>query len=128
VKIGEDIIKKFTALSILALYLLMVSTYILYLPKYNGQRSKISAATSAAFLHRSNNANNNFVQLHGAFKSVPENKRKTINLLIKTASLVFLLIFSGAALPGLIKGSGASLKTFFSLHQHNYLGLCTLRI
>jgi hypothetical protein len=107
----------------------MVVTYILYLPSYTRYNSTDSA-TGVASAHLNNNhgSNNSFVQLHGAFKSVPENKRKTINILIKTAALVFLLIFSGATLPGLIKRSASSLNTFFYPHPHYYLSLRRLRI
>ncbi len=64
-----------------------------------------TTAPASAHLHNSHSSNNSYVQLHGAFKSVPENKRKTINILIKTAALVFLLIFGWASLAGLTKRS-----------------------
>ena len=126
-KTGKDIIKKFISLLILVLYFFMVTTYILYLPSYT-RYDRTGLTTTSAHIQNSRSSNDSYVQLHGAFKSVPENKRKTINVLIKTAALVFLLIFSGAALPGLIKRSGASANTFFYPHPHYYLSLRTLRI
>ena len=106
----------------------MVSTYIQYLPKYNSPEPKFSATSAVIHFHNDHNSNNSFIKLHGAFKSVPENKRKAINLLIKTEALVFLLVFSGLALPGLIRKPEASLSIFLNPHQRHYLSLCTLRI
>jgi hypothetical protein len=129
VKTRKDAIKKCISLLVLVLYFFMVTTYILYLPSYTRYNNAGSPSASAsAHLHNSHGSNNSYVQLHGAFKSVPENKRKTINILIKTAALVFLLIFSGAAIGDLIKRSRASLNTFFYPHPHYYLSLRTLRI
>ena len=126
-KTGKDFIKKCISLLVLVLYFFMVTTYILYLPSYTRYNNAGSTVTSA-HLHNNHSSNNNYVQLHGAFKSVPENKRKTMNVLIKTAALVFLLIFSGATLGGLIKHPAASVNTFFYQHPHYYLSLRTLRI
>ena len=128
-KTWKDIIKNCISLLVLVLYFFMVTTYILYLPSYTRYYiAGLNIACPSTHLNNSHSSNNSYVQLHGAFKSVPENKRKTINVLIKTAALVFLLIFSGAALPGLIKRSGASANTFFYPHPHYYLSLRTLRI
>jgi hypothetical protein len=66
--------------------------------------------------------------MHLAFKTIVENKLKALNILIKTAALVFLLIFSEAAIPVLLRKSGASLKTFLYPHRPYYQTLCTLRI
>ena len=129
-KTGEDIIKKCISLFVLVLYFFMVTTYILYLPsctRYNGAGSAVASAP-AAHLHHSNSSNNSYVQLHGAFKSVPENKRKAINLLIESAALAFLLLFSVSVLPGLIKKSTAAVIVFLYPPAHDYLRLCTLRI
>jgi hypothetical protein len=129
VKTGKYLIKKCISLLVLVLYFFMVTTYILYLPSYTRYSSAGSTTASAsAHLHNSRSSSNSYVQLHGAFKSVPENKRKTINILIKTAALFFILIFSGATLPGLTRRSATSLNTFFYPHPYYYLSLYTLRI
>jgi hypothetical protein len=129
VKTGKDIIKKCISLLVLVLYFFMVTTYILYLPSYTSYNNAGSSfATGSVHLHNSHRPNNSYIQLHGAFKSVPENKRKTINVLINTAALIFLLIFSVVTLLGLIKRSVTSLSTFFYRHPHYYLSLRTLRI
>jgi hypothetical protein len=103
-------------------------TYILYLPKYNKPVLKISSASSVTHFHNDRTANNNYIQLHGAFKSVPENKRKAINILINNAALIFLLIFSATALPALTKKINTSLNALFYPHKHCYLNLPALRI
>lgn len=126
-KSAEDIVKKRFALFFLVIYFFMVSTYILHLPKYNTPRLKTSTASTIVRLHHDNSSNDLYIQVHG-IKAVPENKRKAIDFLIKTASLVFLLIFSGATLPGLVRRSVASSDIFCYAHQHYYLNFCTLRI
>jgi hypothetical protein len=65
--------------------------------------------------------------MHLAFKTVIENKLKLIGILIKTAALAFLLIFSEAAIP-LLRKSKASLNAFLYPHRPYYQTLCTLRI
>jgi hypothetical protein len=127
-KTMEDIIKKCITLMLLALYFFMVSTYILYLPKYTGPSPSISTRPVVVHLHKDNSTGNLFVQIHGAFKSVPENKRKTADVLIKIAALVFLLLFSGVTLPALIRKTRVLLNAFRFSHQHYYLSLRTLRI
>jgi hypothetical protein len=127
VKTAEDIVEKRFALFFLVIYFFMVSTYILHLPKYNTPQLKTSTASTIVCLHHDNGSNDLYIRIHG-IKAVPENKRKAINFLIKTASLVFLLIFSGATLHGLVRKSGASSDIFQHTHQHYYLNYCTLRI
>jgi hypothetical protein len=126
-KTGKDIVKKCISLLVLVLYFFMVVTYILYLPSYTRYNSA-GLTTTSAHLQNSHSSNNSYVQLHGAFKSVPENKRKTINILIKTAALVFVLLFSGVVIGGLVKRSRFSANNFFYPHPHSYLSLCTIRI
>ena len=106
----------------------MVSTYIPYLPKYNKQWAKLSATSAVTHLHNDHSSNNSYIQLHGAFKSVPENKRKAINILINTAALIFLLIFSTTVSPALTKKVNTSLNALFNPHKHCYLNLTALRI
>ena len=126
-KTAEDIVKKRFALFLLVIYLFMVSTYMVYLPKYNNPKAKISVTSNTVRLNGDNSSNESYIQVHG-IKAVPENKRKAIDFLIKTASLVFLLIFSAAALPGLRARSVASSDIFRYAHQHYYLNFLTLRI
>ena len=126
-KTAEDIVKKRFALFFLVIYFFMVSTYILHLPKYNTLQLKTSTASTIVRLHYDSGSNDLYIQIHG-IKAVPENKRKAINFLIKTASLVFLLIFSGVTFSGPIRRSGPSLNTFLYAHQHYYLSYCTFRI
>jgi hypothetical protein len=105
----------------------MVCAYIFLIPKYN-RASVISTAETAASIQSGNNSSNSFVQMHCAFKCVPESKRKAINVLIKTASLTFLMIFGGMALTGLIREKEFSVSNFLYPQQHYYLSLRTLRI
>ena len=127
-KTGEDIIKKCISLFFLVLYFFVVSTYMICLPKYTSAEPAVSAVSNPVRVHKANNANSLYLQLRCAFKSVPENKRKAIDLLIKTTALVFLLIFSGAVLPGLIRKSRPALTKFLYTQKHYYLSFCTLRI
>ena len=128
VKKDKHIIKKCLALIVVVLYFFMASTYISWLPKYNSNWPKTSTIINATYLHKNNNANNRFIQIHLAFKTVVENKLKALNILIKTAAFVFLVVFSEAAIPVLLRKSGASLKTLLYTHRSYYLTLCTLRI
>lgn len=105
----------------------MASTYISYLPKYNSNWPKTSAASSVTYLHKDNNANNCFIQIH-LTKTVVENKHKAINILIKTAALVFLLIFSEAAIPVLLRKSKAQSNKLLYPHRPYYQTFRTLRI
>src|ERR1700735_2127244 len=98
----------------------MVSTYMAYLPKYNNPAPKISVTLNTARINRGNSSNDSYIQVHG-IKAVPENKRKAIDFLIKTASLVFLLIFSGATLPGLTRRLAASSDIFRYPYRYYYL-------
>jgi hypothetical protein len=127
VKTAEDIVKKNFALFFLVIYLFMVSTYMVYLPRYYNPKPKISITSNTARINGGKGSNDSYIQVHG-IKAVPENKRKAIDFLIKTASLVFLLIFGGTTLPGLIRRSAASLNIFLYAHQHYYLTYGTLRI
>jgi hypothetical protein len=106
----------------------MASIYISYLPKYNSNWPKTSTTQNATYLHKDNNANNRFIQMHLAFKTVVENKLKALNILIKTASLVFLVVFSEAAISVLLKKSRASSNILLYPHRPYYQTLCTLRI
>jgi hypothetical protein len=106
----------------------MASTYISWLPKYNSNWPKTSTILNATYLHKDNNANNRFIQIHLAFKTVVENKLKTLNILIKTAALVFSLIFSEAAIPVLLKKSRASSNILLYPHRPYYQTFHTLRI
>jgi len=113
---------------LLGIYLLMVSAYVIFHPKYPAKNSEISTTNSTANLHGDSSSGNYYIQLHGAFKTVLENKHRTVNHLINIATLFFILIFSGFILPALIKKAGALSKSSFYTHCHYYLSLCTLRI
>jgi hypothetical protein len=126
-KTHENIIIKSVTLSVLVLYLVMVCAYIFLIPKYN-QASTIASAKTAASIQSSNNSSNSFVRMHCAFKCVPENKRKAIDVLMKTAPLIFLLVFGGITLSGSIRKAGLYLNDFLSPQRHYYLGFRTLRI
>src|SRR5476651_1218025 len=97
---------------LLGVYVCMVSAYVVFHPKHIV--TGISAVNDNAYLQRDNTSSNSYKILHGAFKSVIENKRKTINFLIKTTLLAFVLIFSRFTLPALMRKPGAFLK---SLHH-----------
>ncbi len=125
-KAGEYIIKKSLVLSLLVMYVFMLSTYMVFLPKYTAG-PKIAAALTTVYLQRNNSESNLYIQVH-SFKTIIENKRKSISFLVKTASLVFLLIFFGTALPVLIRKTGTSLNIFAYPQQRYYLSFCVLRI
>jgi hypothetical protein len=129
VKTGKIIIEKFMILSLLVLYLFMVVTYIFYLPKYTATSVTASVSSGSRHFQQHPRSPDYFAQGHCAFKSLPENKRKTITFLLKTASLIFLLIFSGKALRCVAQRYGAAPMNFFSYaHRYFYLDLCKLRI
>jgi hypothetical protein len=127
VKTGGDFIKKCLVLSILVTYVFMLSTYILFLPKYT-QSPGASISSSFSQIQRNTGSGGLFVQIHCAFKSVTENKRKSINVLVKGGALACLLIFSGFTLPGLIKKLAKAPNFFLYAHPHYYLSFHTLRI
>jgi hypothetical protein len=106
----------------------MTSAYISYLPKYNSYRPKTSTASSVAYFHTDNNAHNCFLQMRVAFKTAVENKRKALNILIKTAALAFLVVFSEAAIPVLSGKSKALLTILLYPHRPYYQTFRTLRI
>jgi hypothetical protein len=121
-------LKECLARMLLGIYLFMVSAHVVFHPKYPAKNSEISAVNSIANLHRDNSSGNYYIQLHGAFKTVLENKHRTVNHLINIAILFFILIFSGFILPALVKKAGAFLNNSCYTHSHYYLSLCTLRI
>ena len=106
----------------------MACTYISYLPKYNSNWPKSSTTLNATYLYKDNNANNCFIKMHLAFKTIVENKLKALNILIKTAALVFLLLFSETAIPVLLRKSRAPSNILLYPHRPYYQTLCTLRI
>ncbi|MDB5025935.1 MAG: hypothetical protein JWP78_3690 [Mucilaginibacter sp.] len=106
----------------------MASTYISFLPNYNSYSAEASTASNVTYVHKNNNANNRIIQTHLAFKTAVENKLKTFNILIKIAALVFLLIFSEAAIPVLLRESRAPLSILLYPHRPYYQTFRTLRI
>lgn len=128
-KNGDPIVKKRLILSLLAIYLLIVLTYIFYLPQYynHAQAPKIAIASNSIHLHKDYSFNNSYLMLQRTFKSVPENNRRTVIHLPKVETIVFLLV-SGFILPGLIREPAIFLRPFFYTHQYAYLSFCSLRI
>jgi hypothetical protein len=122
----KNIIIKSVTLSVLVLYLVMVCAYIFLIPKYS--QASVASVTKTTTIQRDNNSSGLLVQMHCAFKCVPESKRKAIDVLMKTASLIFLMVFGGMALPGLARQTGFSVNNFLCPQQHYYLSLRTLRI
>lgn len=106
----------------------MTSAYISYLPKYNSYQPKTSAAPGVTYLHTDNNAQNCFLQMRVAFKIAVENKLNALSIFIKTASLVFLVVFSEAAIPVLSGKSSASLTILLYPHRPYYQTFRTFRI
>jgi hypothetical protein len=128
VKKDKHIIKKCITLIVVVLYFFMASSYISYLPTYNTYWPKTSVESNVTYLYKNNNANNCFIKMHLAFKTIVENKLKALNILIKTAALVFLIIFSEAAIPVLLRKSRAPSNILLYPHRPYYETLCTLRI
>jgi hypothetical protein len=106
----------------------MTSAYISYLPKHNSYRPKTSAASSVTYFHADNNAHNCFIKMRIVLKSAVENKLNALNIFIKTAALVFLIVFSEAAIPVLSGKSNASLTIHFYPHRPYYQTFRTFRI
>lgn len=106
----------------------MASTYISYLPNYNSYSAKNPAASNVTYLHKDNNANNRVIQMRLAFKTAVENKLTELNILIKIAALVFLLIFTEAAIPVLLRKSSPPLSILLYPHRPYYQTFRTLRI
>jgi hypothetical protein len=63
-----------------------------------------------------------------AFKIAVENKLNALNILIKAAALVFLVVFSEAAIPVLSGKSKASLTILLYPHRPYYQTFRALRI
>jgi hypothetical protein len=128
-KNGDPIVKKRLILSLLAIYLIIVLTYIFYLPQYYNQARapKIAIASNSIHLHKDYGFNNSYLMLQRTFKSVPENNRRTVINLPEIETIVFLLV-SGVTLPGLIRKPAIFLRPFFYIHQYAYLSFCSLRI
>jgi len=105
----------------------MVSTYIFYLPKYTAPAPVFSVLLSIGHIH-GDNSGSSVLPLHFSLKSVTENNHKKINRLIKTAALVFLLIFGAVSLPGCAKRLNEFSHVFNYPYQNSFLRLCILRI
>ena len=106
----------------------MASTYISCLPKYDSWWPKTSFASNTMYLQKDNNAKDYFIRMHLAFKTVIESKLKALNIFIKTAALAFLMIFSEAAVPVLLRKSSTPSNILLYQHRPYYQTLCTLRI
>jgi hypothetical protein len=100
-----------------------VSAYVIFHPRYNPAGVK----NTAFYLHNDSGSNNAYTQLHGAFKTLIENKRKAVNFLVEAALPGFVLIFSAFTLCLVLK-STAFVNNLSYPHQHCYLTLRSLRI
>ncbi len=116
-------IKTCLSLLLLVIYLFVVSAYAIFHPRYNPAGVKITAY----YLHNDNGSNNAYTQLHGAFKTVIENKRKAVNFLVKVATPGFVLIFSIFTLLVILKTT-AFINNLSYIRQQCYLTLRSLRI
>jgi hypothetical protein len=130
VKATAHPIAKYLVFTFLSIYLFTVTAYIIFHPKYIVTNFGIVTINGpAAHGHSKNNPGNvYFTQLHGAFKTIIENKGKAISLLICTIGVLFILVFNRLAV---FCRKGKLLNFFnsplFALPRH-YLSLCTLRI
>lgn len=120
-------IKAILSLLLLVIYLFVVSAYVVFHPRNGLANVKSVTGNHADYLHRGNDSNNIYTQLHGAFKTVIENKRKAATFLIKAATLAFVLIVSRFYLPVTIR-TIASFNNLSYPHQYSYLSLRSLRI
>jgi len=108
------------------IYVGMASAYVLFHQKHINPGAGISAITITSGIQRDNSSGNLYTQLHGAFKSTVENKRKPVTLLFTVITPGFVLIFSSLQSAYLITGSIGFNPQYLQLHS--YLSLCTLRI
>ena len=109
------------------IYVGMASAYVLFHQKHINSGAGISAITITSGIQRDNSSGNLYTQLHGAFKSIVENKRKPVTLLFTVITPGFVLIFSSLQSAYLITGS-VGFNSPQYLKPHSYLSLRTLRI
>jgi hypothetical protein len=127
-------IKKFLALSLLVMYLLIAVTNILYLPKYNPLRIvnnysgiKTDLVLNPTHQHE-HGAANLFVLLHRVYQSPFENKRGTLSGPSQAAPILISLITGVIALFALLPGTSIYFKMPGYSQRYAYLSYCTLRI
>ena len=120
-------IKKGLTVMLLLAYLFSVSAYVVFHPKHpDGFRVFASAASS--HVQQNSSSANNYNLLHGAFKSVIENKLRAKSFSVQTAVFVFILIFSSFTLFNRVKKACLCFNPVHYVHPHNYLSLRTIRI
>jgi hypothetical protein len=127
VKTAKHHIKK-TLLVILSLaYLFSVSAYVVFHPKCP-DASAASAAAATPHLQQNSSPANNYNLLHGAFKSVIENKIRAKSFSRVTTTFIFILAFSLFDLLIRDKKSRLFLSSVPYTRPHNYISLRTFRI
>ncbi|HVV55021.1 MAG TPA: hypothetical protein VHC47_06845 [Mucilaginibacter sp.] len=132
-KKDKEITKKILILSLMAGYLLIALTYVLYLPQHDyrssGGHEILPGHVHAVALHNDYTATESHSLLfQRVFKSVIENKNGVPVTILQTVLLLSFLV-----LPALILTRLSKSKAFFSGYsthtpQHSYLYLHTFRI
>jgi hypothetical protein len=128
VKTGERPIKKYLALSLLVMYLVIALVHISYIPKVNAWGSQILSTSNLSLLNKNNSSESANAMLHKGFRSGIENKKKALIQAAKNWILVFSLVFGGITLLGLTRKPLAYLRLFCNPQPFSYLSLCSLRI
>jgi hypothetical protein len=116
-------IKTALSLLLLVIYLFVVSAYVVFRPRYNPAGVKITAF----YMHNDSGSNNAYTQLHGAFKTLIENKRKAVSFLVEAALPGFVLIFRTVTLLSVSKVPAFDSDLSY-IRQYCYLTLRSLRI
>ena len=130
---GDSIVKRFLVISLMAVYLLIAVTYLLYLPKYSPLRSTSNSIQAKSQLvlkpshHVKHNAANVVVLINRAYKSAIENKREIFSKLSQIGLILVSVITGGIVLLYLMRFAARPVR-FFGTQQHVYLNYCALRI
>lgn len=129
----KEITKRMLILSLMAGYLLIALTYVLYLPQYNYQsslRHDISAGSSQAVaLHNSyTKTDSHSLLFQRVFKTIIENKNEAPVTILQAALFFSLFVLLTSMLTRL--STKAAFFSGYSTHnpQHSYFYLHTLRI
>ena len=130
---GGSIVKKGLVVSLMAIYLLIAVTYILYLPKYNPLRPSANyiRVNSALVIkpprHMHSNASGIVVLVHQAYRTTIENKKAVFTGIPQAALAVIMLLVGSIAAMYLLRTPVGILKPSYH-HQRTYLSYCILRI
>jgi hypothetical protein len=126
-------IKKYLIL-MLAIYFLVSSTYVLFIPGYSfsgtASRSIFNASLVLNFDHHTNTVNNNNTnaRIHHLYKSIPENKRKALVVLLLVSTLFTFLNLISSFLLRFLRKQDNYLSVFADSNPHYYLKFCSIRI